>query len=162
LAYTLQVGNDLFYYKQGLGFVEWKLYDETKLMKGYNAQKATMSYSGRDYIAWFTYEIPVSDGPFKFNGLPGLILEMADSNKEYVFKLKSFEKLDPKIPFKIKLKQYALTTKQKLKETEARYLKDPYTYVNDPRLQMSAEQHKGFIKMWAEISKKENNPIELE
>lgn len=38
---------------------------------------------GRQWIAWFTSEIPLSEGPYKFGGLPGLILEVADSEGDY-------------------------------------------------------------------------------
>lgn len=84
LAYTLQIVLDYFYYEQELNLFDWKLHDDTKVINGYDAQKATTRYSGRDYTAWFTSEIPIADGPFKFNGLPGLILDIADSKNHYV------------------------------------------------------------------------------
>ncbi|MCY1635974.1 GLPGLI family protein, partial [Marinifilum sp. D737] len=48
---------------------------------------ATCNFAGRNYQAWYTIEIPISDGPYKFKGLPGLIVRIADVNKEHVFQL---------------------------------------------------------------------------
>lgn len=58
----------------------WKIDKETKKIGQFTAQKATVNFRGRDYIAWFTSEIPVPFGPWKFKGLPGLILEVYDTD----------------------------------------------------------------------------------
>ena len=52
---------------------------------GYPCQKATATFRGRDYEAWFTPEIPVNDGPWKFFGLPGLILKVTDAENIFSF-----------------------------------------------------------------------------
>lgn len=54
---------------------------------GYKCRKATTSYAGRDYIAWFTLDIPINDGPYKFHGLPGLIVSLYDTSHEHEFVL---------------------------------------------------------------------------
>lgn len=61
----------------------WKMYKETKQIKGYKCQKATIQFRGRSYIAWFTNEIPTSFGPWKFQGLSGLILEIYDTDNYF-------------------------------------------------------------------------------
>lgn len=63
----------------------WKLLPENKTIKGYKVQKATTQFGGRHWEAWFTTEIPFAEGPYKFKGLPGLILEIYDDRKDYVF-----------------------------------------------------------------------------
>src|SRR5690606_11362656 len=95
LFYTMQITEDFFYYEQELDLFQWQLHDETRMIGDYKVHKATMTYAGRDYLAWFTTEVPMSDGPFKFNGLPGLILEIADTEGHYQFKFVSLEKLRP-------------------------------------------------------------------
>jgi GLPGLI family protein len=56
-------------------------------INGYKSQKAKTSYGGRNYEAWFTTQIPIPDGPYKFCGLPGLIIKISDSKNHYVFEL---------------------------------------------------------------------------
>jgi GLPGLI family protein len=59
----------------------WKLTNETKSIGSFNCTKATIRFRGKNYIAWFTNQIPVSYGPWKFKGLPGLILEVYDEDR---------------------------------------------------------------------------------
>jgi GLPGLI family protein len=61
---------------------DWKLKSETKAIGNFKCQKATITYRGRNYIAWFTNEIPVPFGPWKFQGLSGIILEVYDTDKK--------------------------------------------------------------------------------
>ncbi len=65
--------------------IKWQLHDEFKEISGYKCQKAATTFRGREYEAWFTSEIPLSFGPWKFNGLPGLILEVYDQKGEVYF-----------------------------------------------------------------------------
>jgi GLPGLI family protein len=58
----------------------WELHTETKKIGNFNCQKATITFRGRNYTAWFTNEIPVRYGPWKFQGLSGLILEVYDDD----------------------------------------------------------------------------------
>lgn len=63
----------------------WNLTSDVKNIAGYACHRATTRFRGRDWTVWFTPEIPVDCGLWKFNGLPGLILEAADSRKHYHF-----------------------------------------------------------------------------
>lgn len=162
LYYTLQIVNDRFYYTQDKNLFDWKISEETKQIKGYNVQKATTSFAGRDYTAWFSPEIPIAEGPYKFNGLPGLILDISDTENEYVFEFMGLEKKSPKLPFKINLKQYVKTVKEELLEINYRYRRDPFSYTKNPNVKISPEIHKKYIESFTEMLKKENNPIELE
>ncbi|MDY0142989.1 MAG: GLPGLI family protein [Bacteroidales bacterium] len=57
---------------------------------------ARVKYAGRDYIAWFAPKIPINDGPYKFSGLPGLIIKLYDTENEHVFTLIGTTKPSPK------------------------------------------------------------------
>lgn len=65
-----------FYVKDDFKTFNWKLTNEFKTILGYKSQKVTLKYRGRNYIAFFTTEIPFNGGPWKFMGLPGFILEI--------------------------------------------------------------------------------------
>jgi len=67
--------------------LNWKITSEQKMVGKYKSQKAETTYGGRNWIAWFATELPFSDGPYVFNGLPGLIVSIQDSNNEYSFNL---------------------------------------------------------------------------
>ncbi len=81
-------GTFSYHYKVAFMPFEWTLHpQETDSVLGYLVQKATTSYGGRDWEAWFAPGIPINDGPYKFNGLPGLIMKLQDTRKHYVFVL---------------------------------------------------------------------------
>ncbi|MGL5937152.1 MAG: GLPGLI family protein [Phocaeicola sp.] len=63
----------------------WHLVDSVKQVLNYDCQFATTHYRGRTWYAWFTVDIPVSEGPWKLCGLPGLILEAFDERRDYSF-----------------------------------------------------------------------------
>ena len=76
---------------------KWKIDNNaTAVILGMNCKKATCRYAGRDYEAWFAPEIPISDGPYKFSGLPGLIVQIHDSDNEHVFELREIKKVNNK------------------------------------------------------------------
>jgi GLPGLI family protein len=64
---------------------EWMTQDEFTTILGYLCQKATTTFRGRNYIAWFAAELPIDDGPWKFYGLPGLILKVEDEQGIFRF-----------------------------------------------------------------------------
>lgn len=72
----------------------WKIEQETKKIDKFNAQKATLDFGGRSWTAWFTQEIPFQEGPYKFSGLPGLILEMEDVTKTHQYKFLGIKNFD--------------------------------------------------------------------
>jgi len=73
--------------------VQWKSEPTTKRIGPYLARKATGILSGRHYTVWYTTEIPIPAGPFKFFGLPGFVLEAEDDTKDIRFELVSVKKL---------------------------------------------------------------------
>jgi GLPGLI family protein len=79
------------YVKEIPSKISWKLEKETKKVGNFNCKKATTNFRGRSYVAWYTAEIPVSYGPWKLQGLPGLILEAYDVNKFVYWYFKSVE-----------------------------------------------------------------------
>lgn len=83
---------------------DWHLIDKKNKILGYECQGAQINFGGRKWTAFYTSDIPISDGPYKFHGLPGLILSLESEDAEYKFNIKSiqnsstnFEPTPPKI-----------------------------------------------------------------
>lgn len=71
--------------------INWKISKDTMSFAGQRCQKATTHFKGRDYVAWFSPDLPFRNGPWKLNGLPGLIVEAYDTKKEVIFAFAGFE-----------------------------------------------------------------------
>lgn len=78
-------GLEKFVYEEPTGQIDWEICDSTKVVLGYECIKATTDYHGRKWTAWFSPEIPVQNGPWKLDGLPGLILEAEAEGGQYNF-----------------------------------------------------------------------------
>lgn len=72
------------YYTEPFSELTWEIGDSTKTVLGYECVQAHADYHGRRWTAWFAPEIPIHDGPWKFRGLPGLILEVTSGRLGYV------------------------------------------------------------------------------
>ncbi len=90
LDYRQAIG-DRFKFKDEIGPLKWEIRNEKDTLLSYSCQLATLRFRGRNYKAWFTTDIPVSDGPWKFSGLPGLILKVEDDKGLFAFKLIGLE-----------------------------------------------------------------------
>lgn len=80
----------IFLYKDEID-INWQLIPDKKEIMGYKCQKAIATFRGRSWEAWFTNQIPVSDGPWKFDGLPGLILQLRDQENHFVVSIVGLE-----------------------------------------------------------------------
>jgi GLPGLI family protein len=93
----------------------WSLKEDTAILVGLLCHKATGSFAGRDWEAWYSMELPLSEGPYKFGGLPGLIVDLRSVDDEFHFKLKTVTRLEasdyiPQVP------KYKMVDDQKFKE----------------------------------------------
>lgn len=79
-------------YSEPVPKLQWTLKEDQQTIHGYRCQKAICHWRGRDYEAWFTTEVPIQRGPWKFGGLPGLIVKISDAKKEYNFELVKLER----------------------------------------------------------------------
>jgi GLPGLI family protein len=75
--------------------IDWKIGGDTATFGGLHCQKATCHFKGRDYTVWFCPDLPVHIGPWKLNGLPGVIVDARDAKSEVVFKFDGVEKAVP-------------------------------------------------------------------
>ena len=79
------------YVKEVGSKINWKVENDSKKIGMFTCKKATAKFRGRDYTAWFTYEIPLPFGPWKLNGLPGMILEAYDQGRNVFWYYKSID-----------------------------------------------------------------------
>lgn len=101
---------------------QWNITLDTLTVLGYTCQKATTTFRGRNYEAWFSPEVPINDGPWKFYGLPGLIMQVNDSENLFSFQIIGLE--TPETPINITMPQedYAkasLKDLEKLKKNQS-------------------------------------------
>lgn len=78
--------------------INWEIINEVRMIKGYACKKATTHFRGRDYVAWFTSDIPIVAAPWKFVGLPGLVLDIEDTRHQVKI---YFEKIEYPITDKV-------------------------------------------------------------
>ncbi|KLT67350.1 GLPGLI family protein [Pedobacter sp. BMA] len=71
--------------------IDWKISRDTMSISGIPCQKANANFKGRKWIAWFATEIPFQSGPWKLNGLPGLIINAYDDKNEVKFEFAGLE-----------------------------------------------------------------------
>lgn len=84
------IGLNYAKYNETAPVADWQLTDSTVTVCGYPCKKATGTYGGREWNVWYTEEIPVPYGPWKFVGLPGLVIKAVDSDSIHCFTAISF------------------------------------------------------------------------
>lgn len=84
--YLDRVCNDNFRVVEKMENPSWKLIaDSAKTILGYPCRLAETRFKGRLWRAWYAPDVPIDNGPWKLQGLPGLILMAADDHQEFVF-----------------------------------------------------------------------------
>lgn len=84
-------GADYYRYPVEMSDLEWELGDSIKNIMGYECQMAEADYHGRHWIAWFSSEIPIQEGPWQLCGLPGLIMSAKTADMEYEFRISGLQ-----------------------------------------------------------------------
>lgn len=114
-----------YIFTQDINKLEWQLYDDTLSVCGYVCRKATASYGGREWTAWYAQDIPSSAGPWKLSGLPGLILQASDSSGIHRFKAIAIRKNALPIYLE-KNAQRVAVSRDKFLQNKVDFEKDPF------------------------------------
>jgi GLPGLI family protein len=134
----------------------WKLLSDTDTLQGYPVQKATCKFGGRKWEAWFTTEIPYNDGPYKFNGLPGLIIKVFDNKHNYVFEMVKIEKIESEMMIDKVEKDYIIkTTKKGFQRARKNFWGNIDIRAKEAGLGRKVQKHV------LRVASQRNNPIEL-
>ena len=115
-----------YIYEDTLYAQNWVIQDSSKLILGHECQKAVCHYRGHCWTAWFAMDIPITDGPWKLCGLPGLIMEATSEDNSHAFKLLGLEKVS-KEPI-VFSKTYVGNNKFE-KTTFEKFLKEQYIFL---------------------------------
>ena len=149
--------------------MNWEISSKKENILGYPAQKATTIFAGREWTAWFTTELPISDGPYKFYGLPGLILKIYDKTTTHLFEIVSVQKQKSNYVV-LNDETYKEAKEITLKEYENMHYNplDLYrkkAFTGDIIFHSNEEQQQFLKNIDARIKESkihDNNPIELE
>lgn len=130
---TTSVGNDRYKVTEDRK-PEWKIQPDKKKMGEFSVQKATANFAGRNWEAWFTTEVPIQDGPYKFSGLPGLIVSVADKSGSHNIELKGLKKITQTFSTEIDTqgRDIPLTGRKPIEVNRQQYAKQLKQYENDP------------------------------
>jgi GLPGLI family protein len=120
------VAND-YIYTENKTEHNWELKDDTMTVCGYRCNKAVCSFGGREWTAWYTPDITISDGPWKLYGLPGLILKAQDSTNTHAFEAMTIRKSDQPI-YSTKNRLLIKTKKKEFIRNKNKFEEDPGAY----------------------------------
>ncbi|WP_066435604.1 GLPGLI family protein [Chryseobacterium sp. CCH4-E10] len=102
--------------------INWTIVDETKTISTYKCRKAIGKYRNKNITAWYTEEVPISEGPYTFKGLPGLVIEAYDDKDYFHFTLVKLKDL----------KQLIAPIRGEISTSYDKFLKKRSDFQNDP------------------------------
>lgn len=89
ITFTCRMAAEDYCIEEKEPVVSWSLTGEVKKIGPYVCQHAETRLGGRCWHAWFTQDVPISVGPWKLHGLPGLIVSAYDESEQYKFEVNS-------------------------------------------------------------------------
>jgi GLPGLI family protein len=139
----------------------WKIEKDTIRKDGNILKKAITKFKGRNYIAWFNYEIPINEGPYKFCGLPGLIFEIYDDRMYFSFKLINFKVVNKqKVSLNYDNESQNVSNEEFLK-LQNQYYENPIPFMESEGAVFNEETKKIIRNRFKDRKLKNNNPLEL-
>lgn len=160
LTHTDQIGMDYLLYTEPLPAIDWELADGERSILGYACRRARCTFRGRNYEAWYAPEIAVSAGPWKFGGLPGLILAIKDDAGVLDLEATGVEQRVE--PIRMTDRNYMKTNRKKYRELKQKMMTDPVGYLTgNSNVQMTIKNEDGSPVNPGDLVRG-YNPIELE
>jgi len=135
--------------------IEWNYSsNDTIKLLGYTCNKAIANFAGRKYTAWYTLDVPIPYGPYKFLGLPGLIIRIEESNGMYVWEFCSLSTSSSCI-YNYKYEGEQKCTAEAAAKTIKRMITRPLTFLSSAGVKVMVKQSNGTYAP-ATKDKKEN------
>ncbi|MDO4225713.1 MAG: GLPGLI family protein, partial [Bergeyella zoohelcum] len=173
LLHRQVVGRQLMEYEDN-ALPKWKISNEYKVIDSMKCKKASTHFRGRDYIAWFSEEIAIPEGPYKFKNAPGLIVAIESKDGDYQYQLVSLKKSENPIPpipngvllkdrkqYIDQLKKLAENPSYEMQQQDQARNTQQKDYVQGKEVSQ-AEKYKLFNEFVWSFMKKHNNPIETD
>lgn len=127
LTHTEKICQDWFRYEEDLPELDWELTDSIATVLGYECHAAKCNFRGREWTALYTEDIPLSDGPWKLHGLPGLIMKATDRDGQYSFECIGI-KYSADRPITIYKVPFSQVKRREYYDAKHRYDINPYAY----------------------------------
>ena len=156
ISYYDRVFTDHYIYTDSAP-IAWQLSTGSLVVCGHFCHKATAHFRGREWTAYYAPDIPVGRGPWKFGGLPGLILRIEDSTGDQRFTAISLRTAHSDI--------YMEKDRDDFKTTRERFNKQLKDYRSNPSKIISGSPYAPKDDNGREVLPKRKlffNPIELE
>lgn len=154
---TMEINGNFFEYREPNN-IKWKIENEKKIIGKMTCVKATTRKYGRNWTAYFTEEIPFNYGPYKFNGLPGLIIELFDDKKDFYYTLYKFKKRKFTSQSANMYTNPTLVSKNKIFDYYKKNIQNPNRFkqiIDDPEVLRELQEKSAKLA-------REYNPLELE
>jgi len=130
LYYYDKVGTERFRYEEDIPQLNWAVGDSTRTILGYECFLASADYHGRKWIVWFSPEIPVAAGPWKLQGVPGLILEASTEDGLYRFVADGIQQTEKLISPIYLANEYEKTDRVKFLKAKRGFMDNPVGAIN--------------------------------
>jgi len=163
ISVTDRIASSDYLYEEAKHNFQWQIEQDTREILSYICQKATTDFRGRHYEVWFAHDLPVSDGPWKFSGLPGLILAAEDSEKNFIFQAIGIENLSKPVDFP--QKDYLKASRNDVEKIKRSFAENPMGYITNSmpgaNIQIKMVDQNGVERTGRDV-KFPYNPMELE
>lgn len=146
-----------YQYEENCPKLEWEILKGDTIIAGYHCNKAKTKLFGREYIAWYSTDVNMPYGPYKFNGLPGLVLSVMDTQGHFEFTLDGLQKSNKYAPIYLwDNKDIVKTSRKTVRNIYKNFCADPVSALtSDGSIEIPDD-----VK--ATVEPKPYNPMELE
>jgi len=168
ITVTDRIATSDYLYEENRNLFQWQIESDTREILSYTCQKAVVDFRGRRYEAWFAPDLPINDGPWKFSGLPGLILSVEDSNHFFSFQAIGIESSKNTVDFP--QKDYLKASRNEVEKIHKKFNENPIEFLENSLPVISDRKTSVVIKTMDENGMERSgrevkfpyNPIELE
>ena len=155
------IGLDYYYYVEQPEIFNWKIATGSTMYDTMLCKSATVDFRGRSYNALFNSNLPLMEGPYKFNFLPGLIVKIIDTLGEVEYKLTAFESYSNPVSL-ISGDRLKNISREKMRDLKVQYFLNPYIFAETSltNFKMDENQKASIIESRKKILEKRGNRIE--